>query len=80
MNRISRELVKELAPQGILRAGINMSNFLLVSETRSNGEINGVSPQMAAAIAAELSVELQLTQYQGPGDVADAAQTNGWDI
>ncbi|MDB4223805.1 transporter substrate-binding domain-containing protein [Granulosicoccus sp.] len=77
---VSPALIEELAPQGILRAGINMSNFLLVSETKANGEIDGVSPRMAAAIATELGVELQLIQYKGPGDVADAAQTNGWDI
>jgi len=77
---ISPELIEELAPQGMLRAGINMSNFLLVSSTNDSGEIDGVSPQMAAAIAAELGVELELIQYTGPGDVADAAQTNGWDI
>jgi polar amino acid transport system substrate-binding protein len=77
---VSAELIEELAPNGVLRAGINMSNFLLVSETKENGEIDGVSPQMAAAIATELGVKLQLIQYTGPGDVADAAQTNGWDI
>ena len=77
---ISTDIVKELAPQGVLRAGINMSNFLLVSETKANGDIDGVSPRMAAAIAAELGVKLQLIQYKGPGDVADAAQTNEWDI
>jgi len=77
---ISAELIEELAPNGTLRAGINMSNFLLVSETDANGKIDGVSPRMAAAIAAELGVELKLIQYKGPGDVADAAQNDEWDI
>ena len=36
-----------------------MSNFLLVSETKANGEIDGVSPQMAAAIAAEFESPLK---------------------
>jgi polar amino acid transport system substrate-binding protein len=80
MISVCAELIEELAPQGTLRAGINMGNVLLVSEIRANGDINGVSPQMAAVIAAELGVELQLIQYKGPGEVADAAQTNGWDI
>lgn len=80
MTTISKELVQELAPTGTLRAGINMSNFLLVNETSSTGEPDGVSPRMAKAIADELGVELRLIPYQGPGDVADAAQTNEWDI
>lgn len=77
---ISAELIKQLAPHGKLRAGINMSNFLLVSETKANGEIDGVSPRIAAAIAAELGLELELIQFTGPGDVADASETDGWDI
>lgn len=80
MSTISRELVNELAPTGILRAGINMSNFLLVNETTSNGDPDGVSPRIAKAIADELGVNLKLIPYKGPGDVADAAQSNEWDI
>lgn len=80
MTTISPELIQQLAPRGVLRAGINMSNFLLVSQVENNGHVNGVSPQMAAAIAAELGVELELIQYKGPGDVADAAKTDAWDI
>jgi len=77
---INSELIEELAPTGKLRAGINLSNFLLVSEKHENGSIDGVSPQIAKAIADELGVELALIHYEGPGDVADAAQTNEWDI
>ena len=73
-------LKKQLAPEGHLRAGINMSNFLLVSTKTANGEPDGVSPAMARAIAEELGVELELIQYKGPGDVADAALKDGWDI
>ncbi|HCU89272.1 MAG TPA: ABC transporter substrate-binding protein, partial [Gammaproteobacteria bacterium] len=34
----------ELAPTGTLRAGINMSNFLLVTGSAPNGDPVGVSP------------------------------------
>ncbi|MFK7853814.1 MAG: transporter substrate-binding domain-containing protein [Granulosicoccus sp.] len=77
---IKTTLVEQLAPHGRLRAGINMSNFLLVSTTAENGEPDGVSPAMARAIAQELGVELTLVPFKGPGDVADAALTDGWDI
>ena len=75
------ELIKhQLAPTGVLRAGINMSNFLLVSGESASGDPAGVSPDMAQAIANKLGVELVLKPYKGPGDVADAAQTHEWDI
>ena len=38
----------ELAPHGVLRAGINLSNFLLVTGRSGSGDPVGVSPDMAA--------------------------------
>jgi polar amino acid transport system substrate-binding protein len=48
----------ELAPTGILRAGINLSNFLLVTGRSANGDPEGVAPDMAAEIAKSLGVPL----------------------
>ena len=45
------QIVAELAPTGVLRAGINMSNFLLVTGKTASGDPQGVSPDMAAEIA-----------------------------
>lgn len=70
----------QLAPGGILRAGINMSNFLLVNCQDEQGQPDGVSPAMARALADELEVDLKLIPYQGPGDIADAATCDEWDI
>lgn len=69
-----------LAPSGVLRAGINMSNFLLVSQRTPDGGPAGVSPDMAAAIAAKLSLPLQYVPYPNPGILADAAAKDEWDI
>lgn len=57
-----------------------MSNFLLVNQTDDAGKPDGVSPAMARALAGELGVELSLIPYEGPGDVADAATRDEWDI
>ena len=50
----SQQVVAELAPSGLLRAAINMGNFLLVTGRTPSGDPTGVSPDMAAAIAAHL--------------------------
>jgi polar amino acid transport system substrate-binding protein len=76
----SPEAAVALAPTGILRAGINLSNFLLVSNVGDDGMPVGVSPDMARALAAVLEVDMKLVTYQNPGDVADAAMTGAWDI
>ena len=70
----------ELAPTGVLRAGINLSNFLLVSSRGPKGEPQGVSPDMAAEIARRLGVTVQYVPFEGPGLLADAADQNVWDI
>jgi polar amino acid transport system substrate-binding protein len=77
---MSPEVVSQLAPTGVLRAGINMSNFLLVTGRSPSGEPEGVSPDMAGAIAERLGVPVRYVPYPRPGELADAAGTGAWDI
>ena len=77
---MSREILAQLAPTGVLRAGINLSNFLLVTGRSAQGDPQGVSPSMAAAIAARLGVPVQYVPYPKPGELADAVDSNAWDI
>ena len=78
--KVDPAVIAELAPNGTLRAGINLSNFLLVSAKAENGDPIGVSPDMAAEIARRLDVELTLVTYPDPGALADAAERDEWDI
>jgi polar amino acid transport system substrate-binding protein len=73
-------ILDKLAPKGYLRAGINLSNFLLVTGKKSNGDPEGVSPDMAKALADELGVNLKLIPFARPGELADAVSENIWDI
>ncbi len=75
-----QKLVAELAPTGVLRAAINMGNFLLVTGRTPSGDPTGVSPDMAAAIAARLGVPLKYLPYARPGQIADDAEKGMWDI
>jgi len=77
---MSPEIVNQIAPHGVLRAGINLSNFLLVTGRDEFGSPVGVSPDMARAVAARLGVPLRLVPYASPGLLADAAGTDAWDI
>jgi polar amino acid transport system substrate-binding protein len=77
---MSPEILAQLAPSGVLKAGINMSNFLLVSGRAPNGDPEGVSPGMARAIAERLEVPVQYVPYPNPGALADAADSGAWDI
>lgn len=70
----------QLAPTGVLRAAINLSNFLLVTDKAENGDPVGVSPGMAAEIARRIGVEVKYVRMDTPGEIADAAGDNVWDI
>lgn len=70
----------ELAPTGILRAGINLSNFLLVTGRSATGDPEGVAPDMAREIAAALGVPVKYVPFKSPGELGDQAGKNVWDI
>ncbi|MDP6729781.1 MAG: transporter substrate-binding domain-containing protein, partial [SAR324 cluster bacterium] len=70
---MSPKIVEDLAPTGVLRAAINLSNFLLVTGRNDEGEPAGVSPDMAQEVARRLGVELKMVEYKTPGEIADDA-------
>jgi polar amino acid transport system substrate-binding protein len=77
------DIAAELAPFGVLRAGVNLSNPLLVTGRTAAGEPEGVSPDMAAAIAERLGLGVTYITFPSPGELADAAQApeaESWDI
>jgi polar amino acid transport system substrate-binding protein len=75
-----QDVTSELAPTGVLRAGINLSNFLLVTGKSAVGDPEGVAPDMAGEIATRLGVPVKYVPYKTPGELADMAGTGAWDI
>tara|TARA_B110000116_G_C16753725_1_gene544710 strand:- start:573 stop:1307 length:735 start_codon:yes stop_codon:yes gene_type:complete len=71
---------QELSSNEYLRAAINMSNFLLVTDKDKNGTPIGISPDMALELAKRLDLKLELIPYPSPGEIADDAGNNKWDI
>ena len=73
-------IASAIAPSGTLRAGINLSNFLLVTSRGPNNEPIGVAPDMALALATDLGLPLEMVPYENPGLLSDTATLDEWDI
>ena len=74
------EILTQLAPTGKLRVGLNMANNLLNTGTTVEGEPDGVAPDMGRAVAKRIGVEVVLVKYATPGEIADTADKNEWDL
>ena len=77
---MSPDVKSQLAPHGVLRAAINMGNFLLVTGKTPDGDPDGVSPDMAREIARRLGVPVKFVPYAKPSQLADDAGTDTWDM
>jgi len=80
VNLMPNPVAIELAPTGTLRAAINLANFLLVTGKKPNGDPDGVAPDLAAAIADDLGVDIKYVPFATPGELADAVGDGAWDI
>lgn len=70
----------QLVPTGVLRAGINLSNFLLVTGRSETNDPTGVAPDMAREIAAALGVPVKYVPFKSPGELGDQVGKDVWDI
>lgn len=76
---MSPDIVADLASTGILRAGINLANGLLMSGKSPAGEPEGVAPDLAREIAKRLNVPVKYV-LRTAGELADSAGGGVWDI
>jgi polar amino acid transport system substrate-binding protein len=70
----------ELAPTGKLRAGMNLGNALFTQKDSATGALRGVSVDLMRELGARLGVPVEFVMYDTPGQVADAADSNAWDV
>src|SRR3954471_12539482 len=70
----------QLAPTGVLRAGINLGNVVLVTGRDADGMPVGVAPDMARALAERLGVPVALVPFETPGALGDAVNEQVWDV
>lgn len=74
------DVVAQLAPTGTLRVGLNMANGLLITGRPPGGDPTGVAPDMGHEIGRRLGVPVSLVQFASPGEIADSAGDDVWDI
>jgi polar amino acid transport system substrate-binding protein len=79
-NQMAQKAKEELTPQGKLRVGVNLGNFLLVTKDAATGELRGVVPDLAQEMGRRLGAPVELVTYPGAGQVADGAKSGAWDI
>src|SRR4051812_23827379 len=68
-----------LAPTGELRAALIASNPVLVSRT-TEGQLGGVSVELARLLAAKLGVPVRLIAYDNPARYNESLGKGDWDI
>jgi len=81
-NSVTRDVVKQLAPGGKLRAALNYGNTVLVQRGENGGAPRGVTPALARELAKRLNVPVEFVPFEQAGLVVDAlkANPNVWDI
>lgn len=80
MNPPSKDALKQLAPQGALRAAINFGNPVLAQKNPESGEACGVTVDLARELAKRLGVPIALVPFDAAGKVFEAIQSNAWDV
>jgi len=78
-NNVPADVVKELAPTGTLRAGINLGNAVLAQKSKS-GELGGVSVDLARELGRRIGVPVQLIEFQAAGRSVEAMNRKELDL
>lgn len=75
----ARHWRQRLAPNGTLRAAINLGNPVL-AQRGDDGELGGVSVALARALAEHLDVPLEFVVFEAAGKVVAALEEHRWDL
>jgi polar amino acid transport system substrate-binding protein len=76
---VPADVMKELAPTGKLRAGINTGNSVLAQKSAS-GELGGISVDLARELGKRLGVPVELFEFQAAGRSFEAMSKGQTDI
>jgi len=77
---VPEDLRAEMAPGGVLRAGINLGNVTVVQKDPASGELRGVGPGLARELARRLGVKVEFVTYDSAAKMAEAVRQGAWDV
>ncbi len=80
MTAATPDIVKNLAPTGTLRVGINLGNPVLVQTDAATGEPKGVTVDLARDLARRLNVPVELKRFDAAGKSFEGLKSGGLDI
>lgn len=75
----SEEAAQSLAPSGVLKVAINVSNVVLAQRS-AKGELSGVTVVLARALAERLQLPIELTAFETAVDVFNALGKGAMDL
>jgi polar amino acid transport system substrate-binding protein len=77
--RAQSDAATRLAPKGELRAALIASNPVLVTRG-TDGQLSGVSVELAHALAAKLGIPVRLMPYENPARYNESLGKDEWDV
>jgi polar amino acid transport system substrate-binding protein len=80
MSRPPEALTRAFAPDGRLRASINLGNPILANRDAVTGEPGGVSVDLARALGQELHLEVELVLFEKAALSVDAVRSERADV
>ncbi|TGV07572.1 ABC transporter substrate-binding protein [Alcaligenaceae bacterium 429] len=76
----TQEVLRNLAPSGVLRVAMNYGNPVLVQRGESDSQPRGVAADLARAVAERLGVTPQFVSYDAAGKVVAGREKDEWDL
>jgi polar amino acid transport system substrate-binding protein len=77
---VPNEIMKSLAPTGVIRAAINLSNAMLAQRDPHTGETGGVAVELARELGKASGLPVSLVHFDAAGKVFEAIREGAWDI
>jgi polar amino acid transport system substrate-binding protein len=74
------DVLRDLAPTGVLRAGINFGNPVLAQRDPVTGQPRGASVDLAGELGRQLDVGVELVTFDAAGKLFDALKSGAWDV
>lgn len=76
----TQEVLRNLAPSGVLRVAMNYGNPVLVQRGAEDASPRGVAADLARAVAKRLGVSPQFVSYDAAGKVVAGREKDEWDL